>query len=213
MGMETPTPPIMSTLNPNASEFVPAAARPAAASAATVESRIATPVPVTVAAAPRVVAPEYSSDWWNLIATDQAFREHYLSNCHFESAEQRDALVDSLDELADEYQFHGYQEHLVHLEEEEILRRNLADMDYYLDEELRLTDANTVEVPKEFELPKELDLQQQLQLGQQQQQRAPLSSNHYQYQNNKSLPSHNKVGSYPKKWNNTYRLHQPRTDM
>lgn len=136
MGMETPTPPTKSTLNPNASEFVPAAARPAAAlavesrkatAAAPVEGRIATAV-AAARAAPRFVVSEYTPEWWNLMATDQAFREHYLSNCHFQSAEQRDALVDSLDELADDYEFQSYQEHLVDLEEEEILRRNLAEI-------------------------------------------------------------------------------------
>lgn len=136
MGMETPTPPIKSTLNPNASEFVPAAARPAAApavesrtatAAAPVEGRIATAV-AAAHAAPHVVVPEYTPEWFKLIATNQAFREHYLSNFHFQSAEERDSLVDSLDELVDSYEFQGYQEHLVDLEEEEILRRNLAEI-------------------------------------------------------------------------------------
>jgi hypothetical protein len=192
MGMET-TPPIMSTLNPNANEFVPAAARP-------VVAREATPVYAVPATEPAV--QEYTSEWWSRIETDQAFREQYLSKLSFEDAEQRDALLDVLQELSDLDQFHGYQEHLVDLEEEEILARNLQELDCFLDEDLRLTDTSNA---KEVEAPVEEELQEQ----QQQQQRAPWSKNQFQYQN-KTMP--HKVGSYPKKWN-TYRLHQPRSDM
>lgn len=114
MGMET-TPPIMSTLNPNASEFVPSS-RP-------------TWTPVSVAVVPAAAAlQEYTSEWWSRIESDKAFREQYISKLSFQSAEQRNALLDSLEELSDLDQFHGYQEHLVDLEEEEILARNLQDI-------------------------------------------------------------------------------------
>ncbi|KAG0629413.1 hypothetical protein M758_1G101900 [Ceratodon purpureus] len=186
MGLEA-KPPVMSSLNPNAREFVPAARR-----VVVEESR----APVFVA--PSAPVEDSSEEWLSRIETDEAFRVQCLSLL---SPEQRNALVEDLDELADYAQFEGYQEHLVDLEEDEILARNLREMDVYLDEDLSLTGANAngvngVETPKD---------QQQLQ----QRQQAPWSKNPSYYQN-KTMP--HKVGSYPKKWN-TYRIHQPRSDV
>jgi len=184
----------MSTLNPNASEFVPAAARPVVAPEAT-------PASAVPASAPAVEeSEEYTAEWWSRFETDLAFREQYLSMLSFQNPEQRGALLDSLEELSDLDQFYGYQENHVRLEEEEILARNLQELDCFLDEDLRLTDTNNA---KDVEAPQAEELQAQ------QQQKAPWSRNQFQYQN-KTMPQ--KVGSYPKKWN-TYRLHQPRSDM
>jgi hypothetical protein len=196
MGMEK-RPSIMSTLNPNASEFVPAAARPVV----TPEATPAAAMPDTTPAVEE--NDEYTAEWWSRIETDSAFREQYLSMFSFQNPEERRALIDSLEELSDLDQFHGYQEHLVQLEEEEILARNLQELDCFLDEDLRLTDTNNA---KDVEVPQGEELQEQ---EQQQQQKTPWSRNQFQYQN-KTMPQ--KVGSYPKKWN-TYRLHQPRSDM
>lgn len=113
----------MSTLNPNASEFVPAAARPVVAPEATPAS--AMPVTSTPAVEDN---GEYTAEWWSRFETDLAFREQYLSMFCFKYPEQGRALLDSLEELADLDQFNGYQEHLVHLEEEEILARNLQEL-------------------------------------------------------------------------------------
>lgn len=195
MGMET-TPPIMSKLNPNASAFVPAP-RPV----------VREEVPAVSVAVPVAVATdlqEYTAEWWSRILTDKAFRDQYVANLSFQSAEQRNALLDELDELADLDQFNGYQEHLADLEEEEILARNLQELDCFLDEELRLTDTNNN--VKYIDLPREMVEQEQ----KQSQQKVPWSKNRSSYQNIKTVPQ--RVGSYPKKWN-TYRLHQPRSDM
>ena len=116
MGMES-SPPVMSTLNPNASVFVPAARR-----AVVEENR--TPVFVV----PPAPVEEYSDEWWSLFESDEAFRAQYMLSLSLLSAEQRNALVEDLAELADYDQFEGYQEHLVDLEEEEILARNLREM-------------------------------------------------------------------------------------
>jgi len=185
----------MSTLNPNASEFVPAAARPVVA----LEATPASAMPATTAVEEN---GEYSAEWWSRFETDLAFREQYLSMLSFQNPEERRALLDSLEELSDLDQFRGHQEHLVHLEEEEILARNLQELDCFLDEDLRLTDTNNA---KDVEAPQGEELQEQ----EQQQQKTPWSRNQFHYQN-KTMPQ--KVGSYPKKWN-TYRLHQPRSDM
>jgi DNA-directed RNA polymerase subunit F len=120
MGLEA-IPPVMSTLNPNASEFVPVARR-----VVVEESR--TPVSV----APPVVVEEYSDDWWSLLESDEVFRAQYMSSISHLSAEQRNALVEDLAELADYDQFEEHQEHLVDLEEEDILARNLRELGRFL---------------------------------------------------------------------------------
>jgi DNA-directed RNA polymerase subunit F len=120
MGLEA-IPPVMSTLNPNASEFVPVARR-----VVVEESR--TPVSV----APPVVVEEYSDDWWSLFESDEVFRAQYMSSISHLSAEQRNALVEDLAELADYDQFEEHQEHLEDLEEEDILARNLREMGRFL---------------------------------------------------------------------------------
>lgn len=187
MGMETTPPPLMSTLNPNASVFIPAALR--------VRAELSKTTPADVVILPptfdHVVTEPYSLEWWHFMETDLAFRQQYFSMCS--SEHERTFLSEELDVSADSDDFFSYQEQLVLREEEEELARNLAHIDFYSDEDLSLTATNSCKDVKSLKP----------------QPQVPWSKNFNQYQN-KAMSYR---GGPPRKANTYHRIHQPRSDM
>ena len=78
----------MSTLNPNAPLFVPAAFR---------------------------AVEDFSPEWWNLVQTSPAFRDQWLRE-KFPGSEEQDIFAEDLEELADLDEFLEYQEQLQEME-------------------------------------------------------------------------------------------------
>ncbi|XP_024371296.1 uncharacterized protein [Physcomitrium patens] len=186
MGVEKAPPPIISTLNPNASVFVPASLHVLSEKDGMPDDVVPPPTDDRIAPGP------YSDEWWHLMETDSAFRHQYLSMCPNE--QEKNILAEEFDVSADSDDFFSYQEKLALQEEEEELARKLAEIDYLEDEDLSLTTTNNC---KDVKSPK-----QQLQV--------PWSKNSFQYQN-KAVSY--KAGGYTRKTNAYHRIHQPRTDM
>lgn len=87
MAMKNTTP-LVSTLNPNAPLFVPAAFR---------------------------AVEDFSPEWWNLVQTSPAFRDQWLRE-KFPGSEEQDIFAEDLEELADLDEFLEYQEQLQEME-------------------------------------------------------------------------------------------------
>lgn len=87
MAMKNTTP-LVSTLNPNAPLFVPAAF---------------------------LAVEDFSPEWWNLVQTCPAFRDQWLRE-KFPGSEEQDIFAEDLEELADLDEFLEYQEQLQEME-------------------------------------------------------------------------------------------------
>uniref|UniRef100_A0A7I4DCC7 Ataxin-2 C-terminal domain-containing protein n=1 Tax=Physcomitrium patens TaxID=3218 RepID=A0A7I4DCC7_PHYPA len=144
MGVEKAPPPIISTLNPNASVFVPASLHVLSEKDGMPDDVVPPPTDDRIAPGP------YSDEWWHLMETDSAFRHQYLSMCPNE--QEKNILAEEFDVSADSDDFFSYQEKLALQEEEEELARKLAEIDYLEDEDLSLTTTNNC---KDVKSPKQ----------------------------------------------------------
>lgn len=106
--------PVVSTLNPNAPLFVPAAF---------------------------LAAEDFSPEWWNLVQTCPAFREQWLRE-RFPEGEEQDVFAEDLNELADLDEFLEYQEQLQAMEAaQESLHFDIDD-EFYLDDDVSVVFGN-----------------------------------------------------------------------
>jgi len=113
MAMKNTTP-LVSTLNPNAPLFVPAAFR---------------------------AVEDFSPEWWNLVQTSPAFRDQWLRE-KFPGSEEQDIFAEDLEELADLDEFLEYQEQLQEMEAvQESLYFDIDD-DFYVEDESNLVNIN-----------------------------------------------------------------------
>lgn len=123
MAMKNSTP-LVSTLNPNAPLFVPAAFR---------------------------AVEDFSPEWWNLVQTSPAFRDQWLRE-KFPGSEEQDIFAEDLEELADLDEFLEYQEQLQEMEAVQESLYFDVDDEFYLEDESNLVNINNcrdLKLPKQ----------------------------------------------------------------